>query len=58
MKSMKYTLLTIFLGWWAIPFGIIFSIESICKNILGGSDLTQNLMAKIDIFDIINPVSD
>lgn len=43
----KYTLLTLVLGWWGIPFGIIFSIKALWTNLRGGKDVTNSVMGGI-----------
>jgi hypothetical protein len=35
-----YTLLTCLMGWWGIPWGIIYTIGTLGTNIGGGKDLT------------------
>ncbi|MEI6313180.1 MAG: hypothetical protein WCP57_13040 [Bacteroidota bacterium] len=42
--SIPYTLLTLVLGWWGIPWGPIFSIGALFTNITGGKDLTQDVL--------------
>ena len=38
-KGMPYTLLTLALGWWGIPFGPIFSLWALYINLIqGGQD--------------------
>ena len=47
MRSMPFTLLTLFLGWWGIPFGPKYSYESIRSNLRGGKDVTDDVMATV-----------
>lgn len=46
--SWKYSLLTLFFGWWGIPFGPIFSLVSFYKNFTGGKDITQEVLNHIN----------
>ncbi len=46
--SWKYSLLTLFLGWWGIPFGPIFSLVSFYKNFTGGKDITQEVLSQLN----------
>ena len=39
-KGMQWSLLTFLLGWWGIPWGPIFSIQSLITNFKGGKDVT------------------
>lgn len=43
-KGLSYTLLTLFAGWWGIPFGPIFSIMSLYTNFRGGKDVTDEVL--------------
>ncbi|KAA0127755.1 hypothetical protein FY557_11375 [Chryseobacterium sp. SN22] len=46
--SWKYSLLTLFFGWWGIPFGPIFSLVSFYKNFTGGKDVTREVLNHIN----------
>src|SRR5262245_13454702 len=46
-KSLPYTLVTMLLGWWGIPFGTKYTIESITTNVNGGVDVTDDVMATV-----------
>ncbi|MCK6552073.1 hypothetical protein L6R52_39945 [Myxococcota bacterium] len=39
------SLISFFLGWWGIPFGLIWTPLSIIENMRGGRDITQEVMA-------------
>jgi len=47
VKSMPYILLSLVVGWWGIPFGIIFTPISIITNLRGGKDVTTEVLASI-----------
>ncbi|MBX7098219.1 MAG: hypothetical protein K1X89_10945 [Myxococcaceae bacterium] len=47
MKGLPYTLLSFFLGWWGFPFGLIFTPVCIITNLVGGKDVTKEIMAAI-----------
>jgi len=42
--GVPYTLLSLFLGWWGIPWGPIWTISTIWTNSKGGKDVTDKLM--------------
>jgi len=42
--SISFTLITLFLGWWGIPWGPIYSIGSLYTNLIGGKDITQEII--------------
>ncbi len=43
-KGLGFTLATLFLGWWGIPWGPIYSIQSLATNLGGGKDVTQDVL--------------
>ena len=45
--GLGYSLLTLLLGWWGIPWGPIYSIGSLATNFRGGKDVTQAVMASL-----------
>ncbi len=47
-KGIRYTLLSLFLGWWSIPFGPQYCFQSIRTNLRGGKDVTDEVMATVD----------
>jgi len=46
-KSIGFTLISLVLGWWGIPWGPIYTIGSVYTNIRGGKDVTQEILASI-----------
>jgi hypothetical protein len=47
VKGLPFTLLSLFLGWWGIPWGIIYTIETLGINFKGGRDVTQQIIAAV-----------
>ncbi len=45
--SWPYTLLTLVVGWWGIPWGPIYSITSLGTNLRGGKDVTASVVASL-----------
>jgi hypothetical protein len=43
-KGFGPTIMTFALGWWGIPWGPIFSIGSIARNLTGGKNVTVEVM--------------
>ena len=43
-KALRPTLITLLFGWWGVPWGPIYSIESLATNLSGGRDVTQDVM--------------
>ena len=48
MLGLPYTLLSLFLGWWGIPWGPIYTIGAIVTNFGGGKDVTGELLKAIN----------
>jgi hypothetical protein len=42
-RGLPWTLITLVAGWWGIPWGPIFSIQSLITNFKGGKDLTAEI---------------
>jgi hypothetical protein len=40
-KGLPFTLLSLVAGWWGIPWGPIFTVQSVYNNSRGGKDVTQ-----------------
>src|SRR5215216_383441 len=47
VKGLPFTLLSLVLGWWGIPWGPIYTIQSIWVNFGGGKDVTNEMMPSI-----------
>jgi hypothetical protein len=45
-EGIKWSLLTSVVGWWGVPWGPIFSIQSIVRNLKGG---TQNAQLNAEV---------
>jgi hypothetical protein len=42
-KGLHWTLLTLVVGWWGIPWGPIFTVQTLWKNLHGGTDRTAEV---------------
>jgi hypothetical protein len=47
VKGLPFTLLSLVAGWWGIPWGPIYTIQSIYNNSLGGKDVTQAVVQSL-----------
>ncbi|MEM7727360.1 MAG: hypothetical protein AAF208_13480 [Cyanobacteria bacterium P01_A01_bin.45] len=47
VKSLPFCTLSFFLGWWGIPWGIIYTIQSLITNFSGGQDMTEQVMSSL-----------
>lgn len=45
VASLPYTLLSLVLGWWGFPWGLIYTPMVLIQNLGGGKDVTAEVMA-------------
>lgn len=43
LAGLPYTLVSLVFGWWGIPWGPIYTIQSIYRNLRGGIDVTDEI---------------
>ncbi|OSZ77272.1 hypothetical protein CAP36_12730 [Chitinophagaceae bacterium IBVUCB2] len=46
-KGNLFTALSLIFGWWGIPFGPKYTVQSVHTNIKGGKDVTDEVMATV-----------
>lgn len=46
-KGLPWTLLSLVAGWWGIPWGPIFTVQSLVTNFKGGKDITAEVGAQL-----------
>jgi hypothetical protein len=46
-KGLGFSLISLLLGWWGIPWGPIYTIGSFITNFGGGKDVTQEVLASL-----------
>jgi hypothetical protein len=46
-KGLPWTLLSLVAGWWGIPWGPIFTVQSLVTNFKGGKDITADVSAHL-----------
>src|SRR5258708_20493053 len=46
-KGLPWTMVTVALGWWGIPWGPIWSVQSLLTNFQGSADLTGYIYAHV-----------
>jgi hypothetical protein len=47
VKGLGFTFLSLFLGWWGFPWGIIYTIGALATNLGGGKDVTAQVAGSI-----------
>lgn len=48
-KSLPFTLCSLFLGWWGIPWGPIWTVSTIVTNASGGKDVTAAIVESMRV---------
>jgi len=48
-KGLPFTLLSLVAGWWGIPWGPIYTIQSVYNNSRGGKDVTQAVVNSLRV---------
>ena len=43
-QRVLYSVVTLLVGWWGIPWGPIYSVQSLARNARGGEDVTHLLV--------------
>jgi len=46
-KGLPFTLLSLVAGWWGIPWGPIYTIQSVYNNSRGGIDVTLSVLESL-----------
>jgi len=44
VKGLPFTLLSLLVGWWGIPWGFIYTIQALITNLGGGQDVTTRVL--------------
>jgi hypothetical protein len=52
LKGLSFTLLSLVAGWWGIPWGPIYTLESVYNNLNGGKDVTQQVRNSLRAPDV------
>ena len=52
IKGLPWTLLTLVVGWWGIPWGPIRTVQSLWINLHGGTDVTAEIADALQLTDV------
>lgn len=47
-KSIGFTLLALVAGWWGIPWGPVYTVQSVHNNLRGGKNVTAEVIASLN----------
>jgi hypothetical protein len=45
LRGMPYSLISLLLGWWGIPWGLVYTPLTLFTNLQGGRDITSQVRA-------------
>ena len=48
LAGWPYLLITILFGWWGVPWGPIYSIQALWRNLRGGADSTSLCLVEVN----------
>ena len=48
VKGLEFVLISLLFGWWGIPWGPIYTIQSLWVNLHGGKDITSGVVQAIN----------
>ena len=48
IKGLPFTIMSVVLGWWGLPWGPIHTISSLYQNLSGGKDITKDVVLLMD----------
>ena len=49
MRGLPYTTLSLLLGWWGLPWGLIYTPLVVMTNLVGGCDVTEQTCAYLGL---------
>jgi hypothetical protein len=47
-RGLPYTVLSLLLGWWGLPWGVIYTPQVVLTNFSGGCDITEEVRTQLD----------
>jgi hypothetical protein len=54
LRGLPYVLMSLLLGWWGIPWGLIYTPLTLITNLSGGSDVTEQVLAGLPELSILD----
>jgi hypothetical protein len=48
VRGLPYTLLSLLLGWWGVPWGLIYTPLVIVTNLAGGCEVSEQVCAQLE----------
>jgi hypothetical protein len=47
LRGLRYSLVSLLLGWWGVPWGVIYTPMTVYTNLLGGCDVTAQVCSAL-----------
>lgn len=47
LRGVPYLVLTLLLGWWGVPWGLVYTPLTLLTNLCGGRDVTDELRTRL-----------
>jgi hypothetical protein len=47
LRGLPFTLISLLLGWWGLPWGVIYTPLTLLTNLSGGQDVTEEVWAHL-----------
>jgi hypothetical protein len=55
VRGLPYTMLSLVLGWWGLPWGVIYTPLALATNLAGGCDVTEETCEYLGIGTMETP---
>ena len=55
LRGIPYSLISVFLGWWAVPWGVVLTPLVLWGNLLGGRDVTEDVRSEVESSEPLPP---
>jgi hypothetical protein len=49
VHGLRYSVLSLLLGWWGVPWGIFYTLLTLLNNLSGGCDITAEVRAMLHL---------
>jgi hypothetical protein len=47
VKGLPFVIISLLFGWWGIPWGPIYTVQSLATDLSGGNDLTREVLESL-----------
>jgi hypothetical protein len=43
LRGLPFVMISLFFGWWGVPWGVWYTLSAVCLNLGGGQDVTDEV---------------